>query len=232
MRSFPTKPRPTSKLIVFARLPRPGRVKKRLSSEIGDEKAARIYRAMIEDLLEKFAEDDPEFDVEIAWVAPGEVAGEELRDLFGDRRLATQSGRDLGERLVVAFSEKIVFHHTEKVVAIGVDEPTLDRDSVMHAFRLLDGCDWVIGPSRGGRCYLIGCRSGSFHPSVFEKIEWGTPRVFPGTESGIRALGASAAILPERLEIDSAGDLRRLAARGAQGAPRVHALIDEWELNR
>ncbi len=231
MRSFPTRPRPSSKLIVFARLPRPGRVKKRLSSELGDEKAARVYRAMIEDVLERFTDDDPEIDVEVAWIASGEVPGAELRALFGRRRVAMQTGRDLGERLVVAFSEKIVFHPTEKIVAIGVDEPALDRESVMQAFRLLDGCDWVLGPSRGGRCYLIGCRSGSFHPSVFEKIEWGSPRVFAETESGIRALGASAAILPERLEIESSADLRRFAAR-EEGAPRVRALIDEWETGR
>lgn len=232
MRSFPTRPRPASKLIIFARLPQPGRVKRRLSAELGDERAARIYRAMIDDLLDDFREDDPEIDVEVAWIATGEVSGRELRDLFGERRLAMQTGRDLGERLVVAFSEKVVFHRTEKVVAIGVDEPTLDREAVMYAFRLLDSCDWVLGPSRSGRCYLIGCRSGSFHPSVFDKIEWGAPRVFSDTESGIRALGASAAILPERHDLESSGDLRRFAARGAQGAPRVGALIEEWESGR
>ncbi len=230
MRSFPTKSRPPWKLIVFARVPRPGRVKKRLSSELGGERAARMYRAMIEDLLEKFSDADPEIDVEIAWISAGDASGEELRALFGERRLAMQTGHDLGERLVVAFSEKIVFHPTEKIVAIGVDEPTLDRACVVRAFRLLDGCDWVLGPSASGGCYLVGCRAGSFHPSVFEKIEWGTPRVFSGTENSIRALGASAAVLPERFDLDSSGDLRRFAARDPEGAPRVRGLIDEWGL--
>ncbi len=230
MRSFPTTSRPPQKLIIFARVPQPGRVKTRLASEIGRDRAARIYRAMIEDLLGNFDAADGEIDLEIAWKASGEVGGSELREVFGDRRLAMQTGRDLGERLVVAFSERIVFHPTEKVIAIGVDEPTLDRECVLRAFRVLEGCDWVLGPSRDGGCYLIGCRAGSFHPSVFEKIEWGTPRVFSGIEASIRALGASAAILPERVDLEVAGDLRRFASRSAPGGSRVRALIEEWEL--
>lgn len=230
MRSFPTTSRPPSKLIVFARVPRPGRVKRRLAAELGDENAARLYRAMIEDVLARFVDDDPEIDLEVAWTSAGPATGEELRRVFGERRLAMQTGRDLGERLVVAFSEKIVFNRTDKVVAIGVDEPTLGRECVLRAFRLLDGCDWVVGPADGGGCYLVGCRAESFHPSVFEKIEWGTPRVFAGTESGIRALGASVAVLPQRLGLDSSGDLRRFVARDGGDAPRVRGLIDEWGL--
>jgi rSAM/selenodomain-associated transferase 1 len=230
MRSFPTTARSSRKLLIFARLPRAGRVKTRLAAEIGAEKAARMYRAMIDDVLDEFGDGDEEIDVEIVWTSPGETSGADLRETFGARRLAMQTGRDLGERLVVAFSEKIVFHKTDKVIAIGVDEPTLRRDCILGAFRLLDGCDWVIGPSRSGGCYLVGCRAESFHPSVFEKIEWATPRAFSGTESGIRALGASAAVLPERLDLGSAGDFRRFAATAGDGAPRVRALVAEWGL--
>ena len=232
MRNFPTTSKPSRKLIIFARIPQPGRVKTRLATEIGSERASVLYRAMIDDVLENFVEDDSSFDVEIAWSASGAVDGAELRDLFGERRLAMQTGRDLGERLVVAFSERIVFQPTDKVIAIGVDEPTLDRGCVLRAFDLLDGCDWVVGPSRDGGYYLIGCRAGSFHPSVFEKIEWGTPRVFSGTEESIRALGASVAILPERVDVDVAGDLRRLASGAPGGASRVRALIELWGLAR
>jgi hypothetical protein len=230
MGNFPITSRPSRKLIIFARVPQPGRVKTRLASEIGRERATGIYRAMIDDVLETFPDDDPEIDVEIAWSASGSVDGTELRAVFGERRLAMQTGRDLGERLVVAFSERIVFHETEKVIAIGVDEPALDRDCVLRAFHLLDGCDWVVGPSRDAGYYLIGCRAGSFHPSVFEKIEWGTPRVFSGTEESIRALGASVAILPERVDLDVAGDLRRFAAGNPGGGSRVRALIEHWGL--
>jgi uncharacterized protein len=230
MRSFPTTSRPSQKLIIFARLPQPGRVKTRLASEIGAERAAGLYRAMIEDVLESFPDDDPEIDVEIAWSASGPVGGGELRAIFGARRLVMQTGHDLGERLVVAFSERIVFHQTDKVIAIGVDEPALERDCVLRAFRLLDGCEWVLGPSRDAGYYLVGCRAGSFHPSVFEKIEWGTPRVFAGTEESIRALGATVAILPERLDLDVAGDLRKFAAEDSRGGARVRALIEQWGL--
>ncbi|MGH9458719.1 MAG: TIGR04282 family arsenosugar biosynthesis glycosyltransferase [Thermoanaerobaculia bacterium] len=228
MRKFATGRRPKQKLLVFARLPQQGRVKTRLAADLGDERTVALYRAMIDDLLEGIGDSDEHVDLEIAWTAAGDVGGDDIRSAFGERHVFMQTGRDLGERLVVAFSERIVFQPTEKIVAIGVDDPALDREQILCAFHLLDSCEWVIGPAVDGGYYLIGCRAGAFHPSVFEKIEWGTPRVFEQTEDSIRALGATLAVLPRRLDLDGVRDLRRFATDGATGARRVLKLIRDW----
>ncbi|HVR42325.1 MAG TPA: TIGR04282 family arsenosugar biosynthesis glycosyltransferase, partial [Thermoanaerobaculia bacterium] len=190
MKDFRTRRRAPQKLLVFARLPQEGRVKTRLASEIGAGRALELYRAMLDDVLESIGDSDDQIDVDLAWTAAGEVAGEALRRAFGERDLSMQSGRDLGERLIVAFSERVIFQPTEKIVAIGVDDPSLGREDVLRAFHLLDSCEWVVGPASDGGYYLIGCRAAAFHPSVFEKIEWGSPRVLARTEESIRALGA------------------------------------------
>lgn len=231
MRSFPTTTRAVQRLLIFARLPQRGRVKTRLAAEFGADRALELYRAMLADLLERIGHSDPEIDVDVVWTAVGEVGGDELRDAFGDRQLTMQTGKDLGERLVVAFSERVVFHPTEKIVAIGVDDPRLGRDDVRRSFRLLDSCDWVIGPALDGGYYLIGCRAGSFHTSVFDKIEWGTPRVFRETEQSIRALGATVAVLPERRDLDVPSDLRSWAAEDSDAGTRLRRLIEQWGLS-
>lgn len=228
MRSFPTTTRPLRKLLIFARIPERNRVKSRLASDLGADRALEIYRAMVADVLEGIGEGDDELDVELAWTGSGEVEGSAIVELCGNRHAVMQSGRDLGERLVVAFSERVVFQPTEAIVAIGVDDPALTREHVLCAFRLLESCEWVVGPAADGGYYLIGCRAGAFHPSVFEKIDWGTSRVFGQTEESIRALGATLAVLPERFDLDRAEDLEKLASSDVEGAPRVRAILEKW----
>lgn len=229
MRSFPTTTRPPRKLLVFARIPEKHRVKTRLAADIGADRALEIYRAMVEDVLEGIGECDDELDVELAWTASTEIEGAAIAALSGNRNPVMQSGRDLGERLVVAFSERVVFQPTEAIVAIGVDDPAITREHVLCAFRLLESCEWVVGPAADGGYYLIGCRAGAFHPSVFEKIDWGTSRVFGQTEESIRALGATLAVLPQRFDLDLAEDLERLASSDGGGAPRVRAVLERWK---
>ena len=63
-------------------------------------------------------------------------------------------------------------------MAIGADEPTLDRKVIDGAFALLDSCEWVLGPAEDGGYYLIGARAQTFSPEVFLDVPWSTPDVF------------------------------------------------------
>jgi uncharacterized protein len=229
-KSFPTTRRPRQRLLVFARLPEPGRVKSRIAAEIGTDRACVVYSAMLSDLLDAIGGSDAKTEVEVLWSADEEVDGARLREAFGDRELARQCGSDLGERLVVAFAERIMFHLAEKIVAIGSDDPDLSRADVECAFRLLDSVDWTIGPATDGGYYLIGCRGGSFDPAVFRGIPWGTADVFSSTLEIIRARLASVAILPPRTDLDRLADLRAFARNRA--SRRVGKLLSEWGLTR
>ena len=208
---FLTVPPPPQRLLVFARLPEAGKVKTRLAAELGAERTLAVYESMLRELLGNIGTSTPETEIECLWPPTPAADGTLLRRAFGQHAAAMQTGDTLGDRLCMAFSERFFFHRTEKIVAIGVDDPLLPREIVEHAFALLDSCEYVVGPAEDGGYYLFGCRALSFDPSVFMGIEWGTSTVLQTTIQRITATGRTMALLPQRFDIDTAADLERYA---------------------
>jgi uncharacterized protein len=209
----PTVPPAPQRLLVFARLPELGVVKTRLAATIGAERALAVYRAMLRDLLGSIGSSSAETEIEILWAPTAAANSASLREAFGNHTLAMQTGTTLGDRLAMAFSERFFFHRTEKIIAIGADDPLLSREIIDHAFALLDSCDWVVGPATDGGYYLIGCRAAAFDTSIFKDIEWGTSTVYSTTMARIAAWGSTVAVLPERRDIDNEEDLREYSGR-------------------
>ena len=204
---FETIPPPPKRLLVFARLPEHGAVKTRLASEVGDDRALAVYSAMLRDALASIGESKEDTEVEVLW-APTEAAdGETLSKAFGDRPLAMQTGETLGDRLSMAFSERFFFYRTDRIIAVGVDDPTIPRPLIDTAFDLLESCDWVLGPARDGGYYLIGCRGPAFDSEAFQEIAWGASSVFSSTIAKLRTWQRNLAVLPMRSDIDTAEDL-------------------------
>jgi len=215
---FPTIAPPPNRLLIFARVPELGRVKTRLAQEVGDARALALYEAMLRDLLGNIGKPDARLEIEVAWAPTDAANGATLRRAFGDLPLAMQTGNTLGDRLSMAFSERFFFHRTQKIVAIGVDDPRLTRADVGRAFALLDSCEWVVGPADDGGYYLIGCRAPAFSVEVFTGIEWGSASVLESTLAKIAEWKSSVAMLPQRYDIDTVEDLRRYAAEQREGA--------------
>jgi len=212
--------------MIFARVPELGRVKTRIAAELDHDRALEVYAAMLTDLLESVGVSDDRTEIEVLWTGSEEVSGADVIEAFGTRRLAMQAGSGLGDRLAVAFSERVLFHKADKVIAIGTDDPTLSRELIESAFELLTSCDWVLGPALDGGYYLIGCRAESFHPAIFENIDWGTATVLESTEAHIRARGATFARLPERNDLDLVSDLRAYCSSPAEG--RLSSVLRQW----
>ena len=223
---FPTTPPPSQRLLVFARLPELGRVKSRIAATLGDAKALEAYEAMLGDLQLSIGESTAGTEVEILWAPTPDANGASLQRAFGHRATAMQTGATLGDRLSMAFSERFFFHRTEKIIAIGVDDPSLSRELIDQAFGLLDSCEWVIGPATDGGYYLIGCRAAAFEVSVFDEIEWGTDTVLARTLEKIGAMQRTVALLPHRTDLDRSDDLQQYAAVAPPGALRD--LLKEW----
>lgn len=211
---FPTIPPPAQRLLVFARLPELGRVKSRLAEAIGEVAALAAYQTMLRDLLASIGKPSAETEIEILWAPTEGANGESLTRAFADLLTAMQTGATLGDRLSMAFSERFFFHATEKIIAIGVDDPSLPRTLIDHAFALLDSCEWVTGPAEDGGYYLIGCRAGAFDPLIFQGMAWGTSSVFVTTMSKIAEWQSSVAVLPVRWDIDVVEDWDRYSGGG------------------
>ena len=219
---FSTTAPPPQRLLVFARLPELGKVKTRLAATLGNERTLAVYETMLRELLTSIGESTAETEIEILWAPTASANGAALRHSFGDRSMAMQTGATLGDRLAMAFSERFFFQRTEKIIAIGVDDPRLTRQSVDHAFGLLDSCEWVIGPASDGGYYLIGCRAAAFDSSIFAGIEWGTDSVLRSTINKIAEADRTLAVLPTHSDIDVVDDLRRFAGDGGDGElPRL-----------
>jgi hypothetical protein len=208
---FPTVPPPQQRLLVFARLPELGKVKTRLAAELGAERALTVYESMLRDLVASIGPSTAETAIEFLWPPTPAACGALLRRAFAQHAAAMQTGATLGDRLSMAFSERFFFHRTEKIVAIGVDDPLLPRTLIDDAFALLESCEYVVGPAQDGGYYLFGCRALSFEPEVFQGIEWGTSTVLDETLRRIESTGRTLALLPERFDIDTAADLERYA---------------------
>jgi rSAM/selenodomain-associated transferase 1 len=206
---FPTIPPPAQRLLVFARLPERGRVKTRLAESIGDDAALAAYETMLRDLLASIGRPSPETEIEILWAPTESANGASLAHAFGDFPTAMQTGATLGDRLSMAFSERFFFHATQKIVAIGVDDPSLPRPVIDHALALLDSSEWVVGPTEDGGYYLIGCRAPAFDPAIFQDVAWSTSSVFTTTLAKIAEWQSTVAVLPTRWDIDVIADWER-----------------------
>ena len=204
---FETIPPPPKRLLVFARLPERGAVKTRLAAEIGDDRALAVYEAMLRDTLRSIGGSNDETEVEVMWAPTDAADAGSLANAFGETSVAMQTGETLGDRLSMAFSERFFFHRTERIIAVGVDDPTIPRPLIETAFALLESCDWVLGPATDGGYYLIGCRGPAFDNDAFQQIAWGTPSVFTTTIARIREWQRNVAVLPMRTDIDTAEDL-------------------------
>lgn len=211
---FPTVPPPSQRLLVFARLPELGKVKTRLAADVGDARALAVYESMLRDVMRGIGTSTPDTEIEVLWPPTPGANGEALRKAFAPHAIAMQTGNGLGDRLSMALSERFFFHRTEKIVTIGVDDPTLPRELIDRAFALLESCEYVLGPASDGGYYLIGCRALAFDPTVFHDIDWGTSAVLSETLRRIAALGRTVALLPERYDIDTGADLERAIAEG------------------
>ena len=195
-------------LILFAKVPRPGKVKTRLQPDISPERGCELYRAFIDDLLATTrslknvkrimgcdpSQSDPYFE------ALSEKYQVDLMD---------QRGADLGERMRNAF-EEIRERGNGRVVIIGTDSPTLPVEMIRKAFFHLETHDLVLGPCLDGGYYLIGSRDKI--PPVLDGIPWGTDLVLGLTLRKVTDHKIKCALLPFWYDVDTIEDLRFLSS--------------------
>jgi hypothetical protein len=178
-----------TRIVVFAREPRAGRVKTRLIPLLGAAGAARLHARLLARAL-----------------ATARAARLGDATLWTTRR---QRGADLGARMLHAFRHGL--RRAERMVLIGADCPVLAARDLRRAARwLAGGADAVLAPAEDGGYALIGLRRVSAR--LFEGIEWGGPRVMAQTRARLAALGWRWRELAEVWDVDRPEDVHRLAA--------------------
>lgn len=191
-------------LLLFAKVPRPGSVKTRLTPVLTPSEAARLYTAFLWDTLRHVLRLD--VDVRLYLAPPIPDGG--IEDLPSEVRLHEQKGDGLAVRLDAAFRETFDAGY-ERVVVLGTDHPTLPPAFVRQAFRALeDPRSICIGPTRDGGFYLLGMNA--MYSRLFEDMSYSHPRVFSETLARADQTSACLTVLPRWYDVDTPEDLDRL----------------------
>jgi len=209
--SGPLPPLPA--LLVFAKMPLPGKVKTRLVPPLSNAEAAQVARACLETTLERLAPASTRCKL----LLDG-ASDRELRALCRSARvsIARQSRGDLGARLRAAFRDE-----RGPAIAIGSDSPTLDPARIAEAASALATHDVVLGPAEDGGYYLIGVRKGTAADRLFRGIPWSTGDVTRVTLEQARSLGLTVRLLPAWYDIDDPETLRRAIEHARTAAPAL-----------
>jgi uncharacterized protein len=190
-----------NELFIFVKYPEPGKVKTRLAKDIGIQKAASLYKEMVEQVMKQTQCTDRSYRRVVCFDPPDRV--DEFRDWLDADEWRTQSSGDLGQRLDDAF--KTSLKDNARCVVIGSDCIELTNTHVQKALAELKTHDLVIGPSHDGGYYLIACKKN--YPELFCEIPWSTNQVFMETMKRAQNLRLTTKILEKLNDIDSLRDM-------------------------
>jgi uncharacterized protein len=191
-------------LVVMARAPRLGAVKRRLARDIGALAALRFYRRTLAALLRDLGR-DPRWTLWLA-VTPDRAARSSQGR--GRYRVVPQGRGDLGARM------GWFLHNLPPgpVVIVGTDIPDLRRGHIAKAMRALGSHDWVFGPAADGGYWLVGAARRYPGPrDPFACVRWSSAQTLADTVANLK--GARAAYLEELADIDTGADLARFRSR-------------------
>lgn len=205
---------PSRTVVVFAKEPVPGRVKTRLAADIGNDAAARIYRTLGRETVE--ALHGGGWRIQVFADPPDEGARRRVATWLGVpvEDVRPQIDGDLGARMSAAMEE--AFLSSDRVCVVGTDVPDLDIETLDRAFAALDDADVVFGPATDGGYYLVGATA--HRPGLFEGIAWSTRSVLSTSLERAREMGARAALLAARTDVDTLADVPRRLLDETAGA--------------
>lgn len=213
-------------LIVFFKLPQPGRVKTRLLPWLSPADASQLYECFVKDTFQKVSQLDADL---FAYLAHGELSADEktyLTTLLPTHLpqkalLRHQHGAGLGERMNAAFTGVFAeLNLYEQVAIIGTDSPHLPLEFFTEAFTAVDAVapTVAIGATEDGGYYLLSMNRAASPlalPRVFENVRYSSPETFLDTVEQLRPLMDDQSLvlknLPHGYDIDEPDDVLRLA---------------------
>ena len=192
-------------VVVFARAPRLGAVKRRLARDIGDRAALRFHLATLTRLVQALAA-DRRFTTVLA-VTPDHTR---FRLPTTVEHLPQGKG-DLGIRMHRAFQR----FRRNRVVLVGCDIPDAGPQDAQKAFRALGSAQAAFGPAVDGGYWLVAL-SPRRPARPFASVRWSTEHALADTLANFR--GRRVAILRTLRDVDTADDWHRHRAGGSSHA--------------
>lgn len=183
---------------VFSKWPTPGQVNTRLTKRISPELAAELQWAYLIHTCKLAYAFDAQAEL---WLS--EIKDQSMLERLEVRKVFTQQGKDLGERMAYAADTALAEGCSSLI--IGTDCPYLDKAYLQKASDRLDCSDVVLGPAQDGGYVLIGLRTQI--PAIFSGIPWGTEKVLAMTLDKLAAGAFQYSLLEPLSDIDRPEDL-------------------------
>ncbi|MFB6230052.1 MAG: TIGR04282 family arsenosugar biosynthesis glycosyltransferase [Salinibacter sp.] len=214
-------------LLLFAKAPRPGAVKTRLTPVLSPAEAARLYTAFLRDTLRRVVRLDADVRLYLAPPLPDDG----IDGVPTGVNVHVQQGSSLGARMAQAFRETLG-DGGERVLLMGSDHPTLPLSFVRQGFQaLVDDRSLCVGPAEDGGFYLLGMNN--FYPQLFADMSYSHSQVLSDTLARVGRTDAHATVLPRWYDVDTPQDLARMCADLSDGqvdAPHTRRLVDRLGL--
>ena len=209
-------------LVIFAKYPEPGRVKKHIGAEIGMEKSAELCRAFINDLIDENS--DKDYDVYLSFI--GHEYKEDYREMFPQAILYVQRGNDMTTN--VQFSFEDLLDDYEKVALIGSDVPDLKSEMIIKAFNALELYDVVLGPCDDGGYYLVALKKPH---DIFHGLPWGKQNLLDVQTEILKKKHLTFALLEKMPDVDNIDELKALKKRlKREDAPNTYDFIHSLDI--
>jgi uncharacterized protein len=201
------------RLIIMAKSPKAGRVKRRLAGEIGATKATQFARTCLAHTLLELAR-DKRWRTLLAVSPDTEThAASWPRFAAGIERLAQGPG-DLGTRMQRLFRRL----PPGPAIIVGSDIPGLSAREIATAFRRLGGADAVLGPAADGGYWLVGLRRSPRILTPFRGVRWSSPHALADTLANFE--GRKVATVATLSDVDTAEAYGKLRAAWQRLIPR------------
>jgi uncharacterized protein len=188
-------------LVIMAKSPCLGRVKRRLARDIGDVAATRFYRTCLSHTVLRLAP-DTRWRTVLA-VDPDCAVAERVWPWRGTMALLPQGGGDLGRRMQRLFA----LLPPGPTIIVGSDIPTIRAAHIAAAFKLLGHADVVFGPALDGGYWLIGLNRSPRLLRPFANVRWSTPYALADTVANLD--GKRVAFAAMLSDVDTAEDFGR-----------------------
>jgi len=215
-------------LLVFAKVPRPGAVKTRLTPALSSDDAARLYTAFLRDTLRQVSE----LGVDVRLYLAPPFSKDAIDGLPTGVSLHKQRGEGLGARMKHAFEDTFA-EGAHRVVGMGSDHPTLPTSFLRQAVQSLDSPPSLcIGPSEDGGFYLIGMTAA--YQALFDGMTYSHAQVFSDTLARAEQIDAQVTVLPQWYDVDTPQDLHRMLADLSSGpaeAPNTRRMVGRLNLD-
>lgn len=202
-------------MVLFAKSPRAGFVKTRLTERISPQEAAEFHRLCLFAAWHKLS--SVEASDHFLYC---DIHDAELERMAATDRFRLQRGADLGEKMRRCL-EDLLAEGYRKVLIIGSDSPTLPVEHVTAAIEGLGIADVVLGPCEDGGFYLVGARKADTR--MFDAVTWSDGETRAQTVRAVKAIGLSVAEVAEWYDVDEPSDLDRLEAD-----PILPASLQRW----